>query len=547
MADTKPNTLQIAIKPEFSDASAAAVQLDFAERGVKTENIRSARKITFGFGLSEDDIEKLQTELTDPVTEFSAINEQINPGDFDFLLEVSRKPGVADPQGRTTKEVAEIVLDRNMDEGNAYTSAQYFVKGANAEDLRRAAVAMLANPLIEDVQIRDYRTWDRRTGLHTIPSMIAANGVRVGYIDLNIADNLLMEISTKGELALNLREMRGIGGEYQRPGFVQERKLLGLDAKPTDVELEVLAQTWSEHCKHKIFNAAVRYVDKETGQTFDVDSLFKTFIKGSTEEIAKTDKWKNVLVSVFKDNAGIVKFNDMWNMLMKVETHNSPSAKDPYGGALTGVNGCHRDIMGAGIGAELIASTDVLCFANPDYAGYLPSTILHPDRVRKGVFKGIEHAGNKTGIPTVNGSVFFHDSFLGKPLVFCGSVGVIPGEINGRRTEEKVIEPGYLAVMVGGRVGKDGIHGATFSSGTLHEKSPSSAVQIGDPIVQKRVYDFLIKARDLGLFEAITDNGAGGLSSSIGEMAQLSGGCEIYLDRVPLKYEGMQPREILIS
>ncbi|MBI4177330.1 MAG: phosphoribosylformylglycinamidine synthase subunit PurL [Candidatus Aenigmarchaeota archaeon] len=544
--DSNPNTLQIAVKPEFPDAAAGSVRQDFAERGVKTESVRSARKTVFDFGLSESELKNLEAELTDPVTEFSAVNKPVNPGDFDFMVEVSRKPGVSDPEGRTAKEIAETVTGREAN-GKAYTSRQFFVKGANAEDLQRAAVAMLANPLIEDVQIRDYRTWDRRTGLDTLPKMATANGIRVGYIDLNVDDNALMEISTKGQLSLNLREMHRAGAEYQRTDFAEERRLLGLRPMPTDVELEVVAQTWSEHCKHKIFNAAVRYVDKETGQAFGVDSIFRTFIKDTTEELAKTDKWKDVLVSVFKDNAGIVKFNGTHNALMKVETHNSPSAKDPYGGALTGVNGCHRDIMGAGIGAELIASTDVLCFGNPDYGGYLPPTILHPDRVRKGVFKGIEHAGNKTGIPTVNGSVFFHDSFLGKPLVFCGSVGMMPAEINGRRTDEKSIEPGYLAVMVGGRVGKDGIHGATFSSGTLTETSPSSAVQIGDPIVQKRAYDFLIEARNRGLYEAITDNGAGGLSSSLGEMAQISGGCEIYLDKVPLKYEGMQPWEIMIS
>ncbi len=541
------NTLQISTRPEFTDASGSAVQKDFSERGVLTKIVRSARTIKLDFGLSDAELRLLEEELTDPVTEFSSVNEQIAPGDFDFMIEVSRKPGVTDPEGRTAKEVAETILDRGAGEGKVYTSTQYFVDGGTPEDLRRAAIAMLANPVIEDVRVYDYRTWDRRTGLQTIPKVVNDTRIKVGYIDLNVNDGLLSEISTKGELALDLREMRGIAAEYRRIGFAEERRLLGLDANPTDVELEAIAQTWSEHCKHKIFNATVSYVDNETGDRFVVDSLFKTFIKGSTEELTKTDKWKDVLVSVFKDNAGIVKFNGTHNVLMKVETHNSPSAKDPYGGALTGVNGCHRDIMGAGIGAELIASTDVLCFGNPDYAGYLPPKILHPDRVRKGVFKGIEHAGNKTGIPTVNGSIFFHDSFLGKPLVFCGSVGMMPAEINGRRTEEKTIEPGHLAVMVGGRVGKDGIHGATFSSGTLRETSPSSAVQIGDPIVQKRAYDFLIKARNLGLIDSITDNGAGGLSSSIGELAQVTGGCEIYLDKVPLKYEGMQPWEILIS
>ncbi|MBI2085428.1 MAG: phosphoribosylformylglycinamidine synthase subunit PurL [Candidatus Aenigmarchaeota archaeon] len=543
----KLNTLQIATKPEFTDSAANAVKKDFSERGVQTKNVRSARLIKFDFGLSEDELLKLEKELTDPVTEFSSANDQINPGDFDFVIEVSKKPGVADPQGRTAKEIAETILNGETPEGKAYTSTQYFVAGGTNEDLQRAAVAMLANPLIEDVSVYDYRTWNRKTGLQTIPKVVNDARIKIGYVDLGVDDDSLIGISTKGELALNLREMRGIGAEYRKAEFAEERKLFGLDPNPTDVELEALAQTWSEHCKHKIFNGLVNYVDNETGERFVVDSLFKTFIKGSTEELAKTDKWKDVLVSIFKDNAGIVKFNDKWNMLMKVETHNSPSAKDPYGGALTGVNGCHRDIMGAGIGAELLASTDVLCFGNPDYNGYLPSKMLHPDRVRKGVFKGIEHAGNKTGVPTVNGSVFFHDSFLGKPLVFCGSVGMIPAEISGRKTEEKVIEPGHLAVMVGGRVGKDGVHGATFSSGTLRETSPSSAVQIGDPIVQKRAYDFLIKARNLGLIDAITDNGAGGLSSSIGELAQISGGCEIYLDKVPLKYDGMQPWEILIS
>ncbi len=541
------NTLQIATKLGSTDASGDAVKKDFSDRGVQTKTVRSARTIKFDFGLSEKELRLLEKELTDPVTEFPAVNEPINPGDFDFIIDVSKKPGVTDSEGRTAKEVAETILGRKTGEGKAYTSTQYFVNGGTAEDLQRAAVAMMANPLIENVNVYDYRTWDRRTGLHTIPKVVNDTRIKVGYVDLGVSDDELMEISTKGDLALNLREMRAIGAEYRKTDFAEERRPFGLQAMPTDVELEALAQTWSEHCKHKIFNALVNYADKETGEHVAIDGLFKTFIKGSTEELAKTDKWKDVLVSVFKDNAGIVKFNEKWNMLMKVETHNSPSAKDPYGGAITGVNGCHRDIMGAGIGAELIASTDVLCFGNPDYNGFLPSKILHPNRVRKGVFKGIEHAGNKTGIPTVNGSVFFHDSFLGKPLVFCGSVGMMPAEINGRRTEEKFIEPGYLAVMIGGRVGKDGVHGATFSSGTLRETSPSSAVQIGDPIVQKRAYDFLIKARDLGLFEAITDNGAGGLSSSIGELAQISGGCELYLDRVPLKYDGMQPWEILIS
>ncbi|MFH0889675.1 MAG: phosphoribosylformylglycinamidine synthase subunit PurL [Candidatus Aenigmatarchaeota archaeon] len=565
----RPRTLQIATNPEFLDAAGKSLERDLKDAGINVKKVRSVRKITFDASISEEEIKKLQEELTDPVTEFSLVDKQIDLGEHGkngfmhrlldtlrislkehagLMVEISRKPGVSDPEGRTAKEIAGIILDRELGEDErAYTSRQFFVTGATTKDMKTAATTIMANTLIEDANVYNYRGWGGKKLLRKVPRVTTSNEINVDYIDLDVDDKQLMTISEKRVLSLNLEEMHKISNEYRRADFVAERASLELSSKPTDVELEAIAQTWSEHCKHKIFNALVRYTDKETGESFVIDSLFKTYIKGSTEEISQNEKWKNVLVSVFKDNAGIVKFNGMYNMLLKIETHNSPSAKDPYGGAITGVNGCHRDIIGAGMGAEIIASTDVLCFGDPNYDGYIPSTILHPNRIRKGVFKGIEHAGNKTGIPTVNGSVFFHDSFFGKPLVFCGSVGMMPAEINGRATHEKIVEPGYLAIMVGGRVGKDGIHGATFSSAGLHEASPSSAVQIGDPIVQKRAYDFLIEARNRGLYEAITDNGAGGLSSSLGEMAQLSGGCEIYLDKVPLKYQGMQPWEILIS
>ncbi len=565
----KPRTLQIATKPEFLDAASESLKRDLADAGISVKKARSVRKITFDAALSDEEIKLLQRELTDPVTEFSTVDRQMDLGEHGknnflhrmldtlrlnfrehagLMVEISRKPGVSDPEGRTAKEIAEIILDRELDESEkAYTARQFFVSGATTKEMETAAKTVMANTLIENANVYNYRQWGRKKLLRNVPRVTTDNRISVDNIDLDIDDKRLMTISADRVLSLNLEEMHKISDEYRKADFIAERSLLGLMNKPTDVELEAIAQTWSEHCKHKIFNALVRYTDKETGNSFVVDSLFKTYIKGSTEKISRSEKWKDVLVSVFKDNAGIVKFNDMYNMLLKIETHNSPSAKDPYGGAITGVNGCHRDIIGAGMGAEIIASTDVLCFGDPDYNGYLPPTILHPSRIRKGVFKGIEHAGNKTGIPTVNGSVFFHDSFFGKPLVFCGSVGMMPAEINGRKTHEKFVEPGYLAIMVGGRVGKDGIHGATFSSAGLHEASPSSAVQIGDPIVQKRAYDFLIEARNRGLYEAITDNGAGGLSSSLGEMAQLSGGCEVYLDKVPLKYTGMQPWEILIS
>ncbi|MEE8434919.1 MAG: AIR synthase-related protein, partial [bacterium] len=251
--------------------------------------------------------------------------------------------------------------------------------------------------------------------------------------------------------------------------------------------------------------------------------------------------------SVFKDNAGVVKFDERWSLVFKVETHNSPSALDPYGGALTGIVGVNRDPFGTGRGAQLIFNTDVFCFAPPFHDEPLPPRLLHPRRIYEGVRLGVEHGGNKSGIPTVNGSLTFHERFLGTPLVFCGTGGLLPAEIAGRPGHEKWIQAGDRIVMVGGRIGADGIHGATFSSLELSENSPATAVQIGDPIVQKKMFDFLLKARELSLYNAITDNGAGGLSSSVGEMAQLSGGATLHLDWAPLKYPGLQPWEIFIS
>ncbi|HEX7372025.1 MAG TPA: AIR synthase-related protein, partial [Thermodesulfobacteriota bacterium] len=347
-------------------------------------------------------------------------------------------------------------------------------------------------------------------------------------------------------LALSLKEMKALRVYVEDPRVREERKKVGLGGNLADCEVEALAQTWSEHCKHKIFNAQIDYGDEE-GKAHHIDSLFDTYIKGSTEEIRKAMGDKDWCVSVFKDNAGVIRFNEEWNLVFKVETHNSPSALDPYGGALTGIVGVNRDPFGTGKGARLIFNVDTFCFAPPDYSKPLPPRLLHPKRIYEGVREGVEHGGNKSGIPTVNGSLVFDDRYAGKPLVYCGTGGIMPREILGKPSHEKRAEPGDLIVMTGGRIGKDGIHGATFSSEELHEESPTSAVQIGDPITQKRMTDFLLRARDLGLYHAITDNGAGGLSSSVGEMARDCNGCRIHLDRAPLKYPGLDPWEILLS
>ena len=270
---------------------------------------------------------------------------------------------------------------------------------------------------------------------------------------------------------------------------VREEMGLPLD-RPTDAELECLAQTWSEHCSHKIFAARIRHMDKVTGEDSTIDSLFKTHIMQPTLDIQGDVDW---LLSIFHDNSGVISWNDDWSVCIKAETHNSPSALDPYGGAITGIVGVNRDILGTGLGARPIANTDVFCFGPPDYSGTIPPGLFHPSRVFRGVHSGVRSGGNESGIPTVNGAIVFDERYIGKPLVFCGTVGIMPRLLpDGRESHVKTPQPGDVVYMVGGRVGSDGIHGATFSSLELTEESPSSAVQIGDPITQKKMLDMIL-------------------------------------------------------
>ena len=343
--------------------------------------------------------------------------------------------------------------------------------------------------------------------------------------------------------------MKAVRDHFVRAAASSDRHDFGLGEAPTDVELECLAQTWSEHCKHKIFNSGITYFDQDR-QGEKIDSLFGTYIKGVTEEIDRSlesNGGHSWLVSVFHDNAGVIEFDDQIHLVYKVETHNSPSALDPYGGAITGIVGVNRDPFGTGRGADLLVNVWGYCFASPSYRGELPKGLLHPRRIRDGVHAGVIDGGNQSGIPYGRGWEVFDDRYLGKPLVFCGTVGSLPVTIDSRPGEEKYPVPGDAVVMVGGRIGADGIHGATFSSAALDESSPAQAVQIGDPITQRMMFDFLLEARSLGLYSAITDNGAGGLSSSVGEMAQGPGGARIDLEKAPLKYAGLAPWEIFLS
>ncbi|MGM0759628.1 MAG: AIR synthase-related protein [Thermodesulfobacteriota bacterium] len=471
--------------------------------------------------------------------------------DFDWILEIGFRPGVTDNEGRVAAETVKNGLGLGSGRDVAvYSAVQYLIAGSlSREEVQRVATDLLANELIERYALKSRQEWEQDPGFAAqVPRVSGDSTDRVEVISLlGLDDAALQRLSQERILALSPAELRAVQAYYARDKVQKRRTASGLSVHPTDVELEALAQTWSEHCKHKIFNARIHYQDKEKRKRQVIDSLFSTYIQESTAVLRRRMQDEDFCLSVFKDNAGVIRFDGQYSVCVKVETHNSPSALDPYGGALTGIVGVNRDPMGTGLGANLVCNTDVFCFASPFYDQPLPPRLLHPHRVLEGVRRGVEHGGNQSGIPTVNGGVVFDERYLGKPLVFCGTVGLMPAEIQGRPSHEKQARAGDVVVMTGGRVGKDGIHGATFSSEALHAESPATAVQIGDPITQRKMYDFIIRARDQGLYNAITDNGAGGLSSSVGEMAEDTGGCELDLAQVPLKYDGLVPWEILLS
>ena len=545
------NRIEIGFKEGVRDALGEKVKGRIIEQiHIKVDDVKTIEIYTLEGTLTKSQLKAIATgPLLDPIIQCFAINRGLAER-FDWMIEVGFRPGVTDNVGKTATEAVRLLLQDGRDV-RVYTSRQYAISGdLDRKAVERIASGLLANDLIERFEIVAGKGWDPRKGMPAYaPHVAGADRPHVERIDLNVSDQQLMAISNERVLALQLHEIQAIQDYLRGKDVLKARSKAGLGPEITDVELEMLAQTWSEHCKHKIFNALIDYRPdiKAGGKTVKIDSLFDRYIKGSTKKIRAQmgpDDW---CLSVFVDNAGIIRFNDDFNLVFKVETHNSPSALDPYGGALTGIVGVNRDPFGTGKGASLLFNVDVFCFASPFYSKPLPKRILHPRRIYEGVREGVEHGGNKSGIPTVNGCIVFDDRFLGKPLVYCGTGGIMPARLNGRPTHTKEIRPGDLIVMTGGRIGKDGIHGATFSSEELHEGSPVTAVQIGDPITQKKMTDFLLQARNRDLYRCITDNGAGGLSSSVGEMARLSGGAEIDLQKAPLKYAGLNPWEILLS
>ena len=484
----------------------------------------SARGFLLEGNLGEADLEKLiQEVLADPLVEtVSAMPLTAKTGHYYSVL---LKPGVMDPVALTILETAQLL---KFPVEGVRTLRRYFgTPGIAPLDRDVLFRRVLANDAIEQVIVGPIRADHLGVG-----SPYAFKPIAVPLLILDAAG--LVRLSKEGMLALSLDEMKAVQTQFRELG-----------REPTDCELETIAQTWSEHCSHKTLKGTVTLTDQSTGELRTYKNLLKETVFAATQEIRRklgADDW---CVSVFADNAGVVQFDDNNYLCFKVETHNHPSAIEPYGGANTGLGGVIRDLLGTGLAARPVCNTDVFCFAPPDYPpDQLPQGVLHPRRVMQGVVAGVRDYGNRMGIPTVNGAIVFDERYLANPLVFCGTIGILP-----KGMDAKAANAGDLIVTVGGRTGRDGIHGATFSSLELtHESETVSggAVQIGNAITEKKVQDVLIQARDRGLFSAITDCGAGGFSSAVGEMAAELG-ATVELDQAPLKYEGLSYTEIWIS
>lgn len=517
--------IEVAANRAEYDSEGKNIARELQEFGLLGVNgVRTLRVYAIAGDFSRDDATRAAREFfADAVVDAFAVDAAVLPEaqKTATIVEIRRKNGVMDPAEQSIKKG---LHEMGMDAAWVRNSRKYLVAGAvEAAALRPAVEKLLANVVIEEFSIGSDAPVKE-------PASVPWKFQRVEVPLAGLTAAELTAMSRKWQLYLNETEMLAVQAHFAKLGRA-----------PTDIELETIAQTWSEHCNHKTFKAIVNYRDNEKGTTEAIDNLLKQTVAKATRELSPEWCW-----SVFVDNSGVIEFTPEMGIGFKVETHNHPSAIEPYGGAGTGIGGCIRDPMGTGLGGKPVMNTDVFCFGRPDLANdAVPKGCLHPRRIMKGVVSGVRDYGNRMGIPTTNGAVFFDERYTGNPLVFCGNLALIPRQYAARRRPA----PGEVAIVVGGGTGRDGIHGATFSSVELDENSEmvsSGAVQIGNPIEQKKVLDFLLRARDAGLYSCITDCGAGGLSSAIGEMGEECG-VEVDLEKAPLKYEGLSATEIWIS
>ncbi|MBF0573909.1 MAG: phosphoribosylformylglycinamidine synthase subunit PurS [Desulfamplus sp.] len=563
--------IETALKPELLDAEAKGLQKKALEYfNIDIQDGRTVNLVTIEADLSQKELQAIKDEiLTNPVIQVSSLittveNRQsyishryLAPDsplniDFDWCIWIGFRPGVRDNAGSTAMEAIRDLLKRDFAEGEGvYTSKRYCLisKYLIRSDVEKIASELLANPIIQQWKIFSKDEWEsNKNSILTIPKVVLNHEPSFQILNIE-SDEALEKISNQRNLALNPRDIPVIREYFLNDNVRKARKNAVDDNKsslaegPTDVEIEYISQSRSDHCNHNTFRGIFKYHDPTTGETVVEDNLFKKYIQEPTLKLKDEKDW---VVSVLWDNAGVGSFDDKHNYVITGETHNSPSNMEAYGGAITGIVGVYRDPMGTGLGSRLIMGSYGFCVGPIDYNGPLKAA-LHPRRLLDGVVEGVKDGGNKSGVPTTFGQTLFDEGYMGKSLVFVTALGIMPKEINGKPSHEKKTEAGDFIVMSGGRVGKDGIHGVTASSEVLSENTPAGHVQIGDPYTQKKMHDFLLIARDEGLFGFITDNGGGGLSSSVGESAMISNGCEVWLDKVPLKYEGLDMWEIWVS
>lgn len=504
--------VRVTLKPGLADTHGEELlaQTRSALSITGLEKVRTAKVYRFEGITAEDAVLLAEQLLSERVFQIYTVNTPII-ADADWLIEVAYKPGVMNPEAASLMKAAR---DLGLTALQAADSSwEYAFYGHLSEgDLQLITSRLLVNDTVQYVVTEPPQTL-----------LISGRKLPAEIIPIrNMNDEQLLELS-RDRLYLNLDEMRLIRDYFRDNG-----------RDPTDCEIEILAQTWSEHCVHKTFKARVVVDGREK----------KPFLKRLQEATARINH--PLVLSAFVDNSGVMGFYEGWAICGKVETHNSPSAIEPYGGAATGCGGVFRDVMGTGQGAKVIASTDMFCFGPPDLPqDEIPRGCLHPGYLLRRVVDGVRDYGNRMGIPTNNGSLHFHPDFRAKPTVIVGSYGLLPAD----RAQKGTPQPGDLIIVIGGRTGRDGLHGATFSSAAMTDRTISvnaQAVQIGHPIEEKRIHDFILKARDENLIRAITDCGAGGFASAVGEMGGETGAL-IALDRAPLKYSGLAPWEILLS
>lgn len=541
--------IEVGVREGRPDARAQSILRAAQSRGLSPSAVIVRHVYFVEAALGASELAAIRSRLlADPVVESSTLGAA-TPEPSASVVEVHPLPGVMDPAAQSVRHAIADLIGRDADALAVSTGWRYDFAGLSSDHAVELTRSLLANPVIQQVHTRPWTPTSLPKG--------APSDFKLRHIPIRgLSDEELSRMSREAHLFLSLDEMRAVRDEYQ-----------ALGREPTDIELETIAQTWSEHCVHKTLKSRVQYTGAgddaltfkgRPGHTVNqdgsvtIENLLKSTVAAATHElIAGGIDWT---LSVFKDNSGVIAFDDECGVCIKVETHNHPSALEPYGGSATGAGGCIRDVIGTGLGAKPIANTDVFCVANPTSftakkgGESLPPGCLQPRRILTDVVAGVRDYGNRMGIPTVNGAVFFDDRHVGNPLVFCGCIGLIPRDaVHGRA------HPGDRIIAIGGRTGRDGIHGATFSSAELEHTAAdefSHAVQIGNAIEEKRVLDAILRARDEDpsgpLYHGLTDCGAGGFSSAVGEMgAQI--GASVHLDRAPLKYAGLSYTEIWIS